>query len=146
MSTFTSAELAYLGSQPLGRLATVGPGGRPHVTPVGVFHDPESDTIVVGSVADMTASKKYRDVRRHPDVAFVVDDLATVDPWAPRGIEIRGHAETVAEGGAAVGRRLGAGFPFHEAWIRIHPRRVLAWGIDTDSYTVNARDVVREVA
>ena len=34
-----------------------------------------------------------------------------------------------------------AGFPFHEAWLEIRPRRVLAWGIDTDSYTMTARDV-----
>jgi hypothetical protein len=31
MSAFTSAELAYLQSRRLGRLATVGPDGHPHV-------------------------------------------------------------------------------------------------------------------
>ena len=86
MGTFTDAEVEYLKGQPLGRFATVGPDGRPHVTPVEVFYDPETRTIVVGGHAgsDMAASKKFRDARRHPDVAFVVDDLASTDPWTPR--------------------------------------------------------------
>jgi len=142
MSTFTDAEVEYLKSQPLGRLATVGPDDRPHVTPVGVFYDPETETIVIGGYADtdMAASKKFRDARRRPDVAFVVDDLATVDPWSPRFIEIRGRAETHTEGGEEVGERIGADImPFDPAYIRIRPRRILASGIDGDS--LSARDV-----
>lgn len=140
MSTFTDAEVEYLHSQPLGRLATVGPDGRPHVTPLGVFYDPESEAVVIGGL-DMAASKKFRDAQRRPDVALVIDDLAAVDPWTPRGIEIRGRAETHAEGGEEVGARLGAGFPFHAAWIRIRARRILAWGIDGGSFEMSARDV-----
>lgn len=142
MSIFTPAEIDYLQSQPLGRLATVGADGRPHVMPVGVFYDPEAQAIVVGSAADMVASKKFRDARRNPDVAMVVDDLASVEPWTPRGIEIRGRAETFTEGGEELGRRLSAGFPFHAAWIRVNPTRILAWSIDdTGSYELTARDV-----
>jgi len=141
MSTFTDAEVEYLNSQPLGRFATVGPDSRPHVMPVGVFYDPETQAIVIGSAADMAASKKYRDAQRRPDVAVVVDDLAAVDPWTPRGIEIRGRAETHTDGGEEVGKRLGAGFPFDRAWIRIRPRRILAWGIDGGSFELSARDV-----
>jgi pyridoxamine 5'-phosphate oxidase family protein len=33
VSVFTEAGIAYLQSQRLGRLATVGPDGRPHVGP-----------------------------------------------------------------------------------------------------------------
>ena len=141
MTRFTTAEVEYLTSQALGRLATVGKDGRPHVMPVGVFFDPESETIVIGSAASMVRSKKFRDARANPDVAVVVDDLASVDPWTPRGIEVRGVAEAHVSGGAEVGRRLGAGFPFDEAYLRIHPRRVVAWGIDTGSYAAAARDV-----
>lgn len=141
MSTFTDAEIEYLTTQPLGRLATVGPGGRPHVMPVGVFYERETDSLVVGGAHDMAGSKKFRDARRHPEVAIVVDDLAAVDPWTPRGIEVRGVAETFTEGGAEAGVRVGASFPFEPAWIRIRPRRVLAWGIDRGSYELTARDV-----
>ncbi len=140
MSTFTNAEVEYLNSQPLGRIATVGPDGRPHVMPVGVFYDPETQAIVIGSASDMAASKKFRDAQRRPDVALVIDDLAAVDPWTPRGIEIRGRAETHTDGGEEVGERLGAGFPFNPAWIRIRPRRILAWGIDSGSFALSARD------
>jgi pyridoxamine 5'-phosphate oxidase family protein len=140
-NTFTDAEIAYLNSQPLGRLATVGADGRPHVTPVGVFHDPETQTIVIGGTGNMPASKKFRDAQRRPDVAIVVDDLASVDPWTPRGIEIRGRAEAFTEGGEEVGRRLRAGFQFNPAWIRIRPRRLVTWGIDSDSHERVGRDV-----
>jgi pyridoxamine 5'-phosphate oxidase family protein len=140
-NTFTDAETAYLNSQPLGRLATVGADGRPHVTPVGVFHDPETQTIVISGAGDLAKSKKFRDAQRRPDVAIVVDDLASVDPWTPRGIEIRGRAETFTDGGEEVGKRLRAGFQFSPAWIRIQPRRILAWGIASGSFDPIARDV-----
>jgi pyridoxamine 5'-phosphate oxidase family protein len=43
--------------------------------------------MVVGAARGMTASEKFRDARRRPEVAFVVDDLAAIDPWTPRGID-----------------------------------------------------------
>jgi len=143
MSTFTDAEIEYLNSQLLGRIATVGPDGRPHVTPVGVFHDPETQTIVIGGHAgsNMAASKKFRDAQRHPDVALVIDDLTSIDPWTARFIEIRGRAETYTNGGEEVGKRIGANMPFDPAWIRIRPRRILAMGIDGGSFELSARDV-----
>jgi pyridoxamine 5'-phosphate oxidase family protein len=141
MSTFTSTEIEYLNGQALGRLATVGADGKPHVVPIGIFFDPDSETIVIGSAATMAKSKKFRDAKANPSVAVVIDDLASVNPWTPRGIEVRGEAEAHLDGGADVGRRLGAGFPFDEVYLRIHPRRVVSWGIDTSSYATAARDV-----
>jgi pyridoxamine 5'-phosphate oxidase family protein len=142
MSTFTQAETEYLTTVMLGRLATVGPDGRPHVTPLAVFCDPQDQTLVIGGHAgsNMAGSKKFRDARRHADVAVVVDEVASVDPWTPRYIEIRGHAETHLEGGEEVGKRIGAPYPFDPAWIRVRPRRVLAFGIETAG-EMAARDV-----
>ena len=141
VDTFTEAEVEYLNSQPLGRIATVGPDGSPHVMPVGVFYDPEAEAIVIGGAGDMVRSKKFRDARDRPDVAIVVDDLASVEPWRPRGIEIRGRAQTHTDGGQEVGERVGATFPFQPAWIHVFPKRILAWGVDSDSYELTARDV-----
>jgi pyridoxamine 5'-phosphate oxidase family protein len=141
MSTFTENEIEYLNSQPLGRIATIGADGSPHVMPVGVFYDPEVEALVIGGAGDMASSKKFRDARRRRGVAVVVDDLASIEPWLPRGIEIRGHAETHTTGGAEVGERLGASFPFQPAWIRIWPQRVLSWGIEGDAFDMVARDV-----
>ena len=42
MSAFTDAEIEFVNSQRLGRLATVGAGGMPHVMPVAVFYDPDA--------------------------------------------------------------------------------------------------------
>src|SRR5207248_9581318 len=90
MSNFTPAEIEYLKSQRLGRLATVNSRGEPHVVPVGFRYNAELDTIDIGG-RNIAPTKKYRDVARQRRVAFVVDDV--LPPWKPRGIEIRGRAE-----------------------------------------------------
>src|SRR5713226_9087797 len=48
MSVFTPAEITYLQSQRLARVATSGPGGQPHVVPVSFRYNPDEDTIDVG--------------------------------------------------------------------------------------------------
>jgi pyridoxamine 5'-phosphate oxidase family protein len=123
MSAFTEAEIAYLSGQRLGRLATVGPNGQPHVVPVGFRYNVEHDAIDIGG-HDFATRKKFADVRANPKVAFVVDDLASVSPWRPRGIEIRGRAEVLMSGGEAFGRG------YDPAIFRIHPRRIVSWGIE----------------
>ena len=135
MSAFTAAEIAYLQSQRLGRLATVGPDGQPHVVPVGFRYNPELDTIDIGG-HDFAKRKKYRDVQRNPQVAFVVDDLASVSPWRPRMIEIRGVAELVESGGEQM-------IPgFDPQMFRIRPRRIASIGIESGKNVgPNARSV-----
>jgi pyridoxamine 5'-phosphate oxidase family protein len=115
MSAFSAAELAYLhgGGRRLGRVATVGRDGAPHVVPVGWRYNAEHDTIDVGG-RDLAATKKFRDAERSGRVAIVIDDLASVDPWRPRAVEVRGWAEVLREPAAL---------------IRIHPERVVSWGL-----------------
>jgi pyridoxamine 5'-phosphate oxidase family protein len=127
VTTFTAAETAYLDDQRLGRIATSDPDGRPHVVPVGFRLRRDEGVIDVGGL-DLTRSKKWRDLTRNPKVAFVVDDLATVDPWRPRGVEIRGRAELHEAGGDGIHRSFGA------AWVRIVPERVVSWGLDTSPF------------
>ncbi|GAA1661219.1 PPOX class F420-dependent oxidoreductase [Fodinicola feengrottensis] len=143
MSVFTDEEVAYMKSQLLGRLATVGADGRPTVRPVGVIYDPEAEAIVIGGVVGsrMANSKKFRDTTLHPEVSFLVDDIATVDPWRPRGMEIRGRAQNHLDGGEQVGLRLEAPFPFEPAWILIRPTRVLTWGIAAGSGDLSTRKI-----
>jgi pyridoxamine 5'-phosphate oxidase family protein len=145
MSMFTAAEIEYLRGQPLARLATVGADGRPQVKPVGFLLDTDADELVIGGYAGsgMATSKKFRDVAANGFVAMVVDDVAEVDPWTPRGVEVRGRAEARTEGGAEVGKRLGAPFDFDPAWILVRPTRIVSWGIDGSSYEVSARDAVK---
>ena len=132
MGAFTEGEIAYMASQRLGRLATLGTSGEPHVVPVAFRFNPELETIDIGG-QNMTASKKWRDVQRDGRVAFVIDDV--LPPWQPRGIEVRGQAATVGAGGTAMVAS------FDAEIIRITPARIVSWGIDTDAYTRSSRRV-----
>ena len=115
MSVFTEAELRYLvGGRQLGRIATVGADGTPHVVPVAWIYNAVRDTIDIGGYA-LEETKKFRDVARSGRVAIVIDDLEREDPWTPRGIEVRGRGEAIA---------------MPTALIRIHPERVVSWGLE----------------
>lgn len=124
MATFSESEQAFLTGQRLGRLATVDDHGRPHVVPVGFRVEPGGAAIGVGG-HDLAATKKFRDASRHPDVAIVIDELVSVSPWTARGIEVRGRAQALADGGEGLGPGFGS------AWLRITPERIVAWGLDT---------------
>jgi pyridoxamine 5'-phosphate oxidase family protein len=69
MSAFTDAEIGYMKSQRLGRLATVGPDGQPHVVPVGFRYNPKEDAIDIGGHSGFAKRKKYRGVVHNPRVA-----------------------------------------------------------------------------
>ncbi|MEV0899669.1 PPOX class F420-dependent oxidoreductase [Actinoplanes sp. NPDC049802] len=122
---FTAQELAYLAEQRLGRLATVQPDGTLQVSPVGYTYNAETATIDIRGWK-MAASRKYRNVAENGRVAFVVDDVPSVNPWRVRCLEIRGHGEAL-DGPDPI--------------IRIHPRRIIAFGLDEpdrDAHTLTA--------
>jgi nitroimidazol reductase NimA-like FMN-containing flavoprotein (pyridoxamine 5'-phosphate oxidase superfamily) len=72
VSHFTPAEIEYIKSQRLGRLATVNQAGEPHVVPVTFRYNAEMDTIDSGG-RSIGSSKKFRDIAQNANVAFVVD-------------------------------------------------------------------------
>jgi pyridoxamine 5'-phosphate oxidase family protein len=120
MSVFTETELQYLrGGRQLGRLATVGTDGTPHVVPVGWIYNAASETIDIGG-RDLAKTKKFRDVTSTGRAAIVIDDLESVDPWRPRGVEVRGRADAI---------------PLPTPLIRIHPERIVTWGLGSGSRT-----------
>lgn len=135
MSVFSEAEIAYLKGQRLGRLATINDAGAPQIAPVGFRYNAELDTIDIGGHG-VGASVKYRNVQRRPIVAFVVDDVVSdaQSPWQPRGVEIRGRAEALASGGKQIRPA------FDDELIRIHPTRIIGWGIEPDKRR-NSRNV-----
>ena len=130
--SFTPAELEYLAGQLLGRIATVQPDGTLQVSPVAFRYNDVTGTVDVGGYG-LPASRKFKNIIHNGRVAFVVDDLAGIDPWRPRCVEIRGRAEAlpdVEEG----------------PLIRIHPERIISFGVEpSDSEAVdlevNARNV-----
>jgi pyridoxamine 5'-phosphate oxidase family protein len=81
---------------------------------VAWIYNAARDCIDIGG-AELERTKKFRDVARSGRAAIVVDDLASTDPWRPRGIEVRGRAEA-----------LGLPTPL----IRIHPERIVSWGLE----------------
>lgn len=112
MRVFTAEELDYLrGERRLARIATVGPDGMPHIAPVG-WRLGGGDQVVEVSGRNFSDTKKFRDVARTGVAAIVIDDV--LPPWSPRGVEVRGRAEAIEK---------------PEALIRIHPQRVVSWGL-----------------
>jgi pyridoxamine 5'-phosphate oxidase family protein len=117
MTVFTWDELEYLAAQPLARLATASTAGQPDVSAVGFSVD--GDTIVSGGI-DITRTVRYGHLKRNPRATIVIDDLASVDPWRPRGVKVRGRA--VIEDGDD-------GRP----QIRITPATIWSWGINAEA-------------
>jgi pyridoxamine 5'-phosphate oxidase family protein len=115
MGQFTDLEVDYLRSQQLARLATASASGQPDVSAVGFGL--EDDTIVSGGL-DITKTVRYRHLSENPQATVVVDDLASVDPWRPRGVKVRGAATLEDHDG--------------RLRIRITPEVIWSWGINPD--------------
>ena len=113
MAAFTDSELAYLQSQPLMRFASASPTGRPDVATVAFSIDGDD---IVTSGFDISKTVRYRNIQSNPVAAVVIDDLASVDPWAPRGIKARGPVRVEEDG---EGQR-----------FRITPEVIWSWGIN----------------
>jgi pyridoxamine 5'-phosphate oxidase family protein len=97
----TPAELDFLRSQRIGRFATVGPSGWPHVVPVmyAVNDDGSLDFDVDGV--------KLRNLTAEPRAAMVVDAMGP-----KRGISMQGRVELIAPERA-----------------RLRPAHKFTWGI-----------------
>jgi pyridoxamine 5'-phosphate oxidase family protein len=122
-SPLNADVVKYLSSQRLGRLATVDANGAPQNNPVGFRYNAELGTIDVGG-RNMGASRKFRNLATNPKVAFVVDDIASVQPWRVRCVEIRGHAEALR---GQVPYMAGMSAEL----IRIYPDRVISFGLES---------------
>jgi pyridoxamine 5'-phosphate oxidase family protein len=122
---FTDAELEYLRSQRLGRLATVAPDGSLQNSPVGFDVEAETGVISIHG-RDLAKTRKFHNVGANGKVAFVVDDIVSLDPWNVRCLEIRGTAEALS---------------VEDPVIRIHPRRIISWGMGADGQEGSKRNV-----
>lgn len=134
--SFTDNEREYLSTQHLGRLATAQPDGTLQVSPVGFRFNEATGTVDIAG-RGMAASKKFRNIAANGQVAFVIDDVASVQPWRPRCVEIRGEGEAIAEPTDSAWAADLAQTGFDGAIIRIRPQRIISFGIDnsdTDVY------------
>lgn len=135
---FTTAEQTYLAGRQRGRLATVAPDGTPQNKPVGFDNNAELGTIDIYGFG-MESSAKFRNIKVHPDVSFVVDDVVGEGASGVRFLEIRGRAEA-ASLAVPPDEHMDTGF------IRIRPRRIVAYNIDPDRPGFYARDIAVEEA
>jgi pyridoxamine 5'-phosphate oxidase family protein len=98
---FSDAELEFLRSQRIGRFATVGPSGWPHVAPVMYAVDDD------GALEFDVDGVKLRNLEAEPRAAIVVDAMGP-----KRGVAIQGHARVIAPSRA-----------------RLDPVRKFSWGL-----------------
>jgi pyridoxamine 5'-phosphate oxidase family protein len=113
MSAFTPAEIHYLRSQPLMRFASASLTGRPDVAPV-VFELDGDDILTAGF--NISGTVRYRNIKVNPRATLVIDDLASMEPWSPRGLKIVG---TCVVEHHDEGER-----------FRISPEVIISWGIN----------------
>jgi pyridoxamine 5'-phosphate oxidase family protein len=121
MRSLSDSEIRYLTSERrLGRLATADAEGHLHVVPIGMWrYNPETGTIDVTG-HNFARTRKFRNVQANPRAAFVVDDLASTNPWRPRSVMVEGPAEAIAGSVETSG----------EGTIRISPETVVSWGLE----------------
>lgn len=124
--SFKPHEIEYLEAADVGRLATVAPDGTLQNSPVGFSYNEQLGTIDIAGYR-MSQSRKFRNIHSNNNVAFVVDDIASRDPWRVRCLEIRGTAEQAEVADATVEPN---GDELDTAIIRITPRRIISFGID----------------
>ena len=127
--SFTAEEVAYLKSQPLARIATVSAEGQPDAVPVGFHFD--GTYFYVGGI-DPSNTRRSHNVRAgNNQVALVIDDLVSVDPWTPRFLRVYGTAELIDREGS--GHSMFSG----RSIMRITPTISWSWNLDADTSTVH---------
>src|ERR1700676_1249559 len=85
MALLSDSELEFLRSQRIGRFATVGPTGWPHVAPVMSAVDDE------GALEFDVDGVKLRNLAAEPRSAMVVDAMGP-----KRGVSIQGNTRLIA--------------------------------------------------
>ena len=129
---------AFLRAQPVCRVATVGPGGHPHVSALWFVWD--GTALWLNS---LIRSQRWTDIGRDRRLSVIVDE-GGADFLQLRGIELRGTAEIIGEiprNGEPVdaltgpeklfaGKYMGGG-PFRydgrHGWLRLCSEAMVSW-------------------
>jgi pyridoxamine 5'-phosphate oxidase family protein len=118
--SFTDEEVAYLRSQPLARVATVAGDGQPDVVPLAFEFD-GTYFWVGGGGESVLRTRKFRNVLAgNCQIAFVVDDLVSFEPFVARGIRVYGLADEPVERVGMVGPGI---------YVRITPTISWSWNM-----------------
>jgi pyridoxamine 5'-phosphate oxidase family protein len=150
---FSQKEIEYIKSQRLARMATAAALSssaalskekqqgedtsiQPDVVPVGFDFD--GDYFYVGGM-NILKSTKYKNVLKNNNVAIIIDDLKSIDPWDPRGIKVYGTADVVTRQG---GYMDGTGHS-NPTYIRVKPDKKWSWGIEEPVFVEGRFNVKR---
>jgi pyridoxamine 5'-phosphate oxidase family protein len=118
---FSEAEVNYVKTQRLARLASVSSKGVPEVSPVGFEFDGKYFWVGSHSPDIFPNTRRYKNITSgNSRISIVIDDLESVNPWKPRGIKVSGTAEVMEHKGM-----FGMG-----KYIRITPKVSTSWGIE----------------
>jgi len=140
MVVFSEAQRAFIEAQRVGRLATAGGDGQPHVVPVCYACDGASFYIALDAKPKRVAPERLRRVRNigeNPHAALVIDRYS--DDWAELAyLLVRGPAALIAPDHAEHRRAielLRARYPQYRAMpidaqpaILLRAESVVAWG------------------
>lgn len=119
---FTDAELDFVRSQPLGRLATASPTGELDVVAVLCIYRRSLGVFLTGSGA-LERTRRYHNARRNPRFSLVFDDVDW-DPYTIRGVKVTGAMEIgIADDEMNLGE---TGVPL----LVLRPERKWSWGLD----------------
>jgi pyridoxamine 5'-phosphate oxidase family protein len=110
---FSEDEMTFLLGSRLARVATTSGEGQPHVVPVVYEFDGVAFYFAGWRLRD---TLKFKNLLENRKIAIVIDDIVTVSPWRPRGVEVRGTAEL----GSVDGR----------AYVKVVPRIKRCWGFN----------------
>jgi hypothetical protein len=130
---------AYLATERVCRLATVGNGGRPHVTPLWFVWCPDPAGLWLYSIV---RSRRWGDLQRAPWASVVVDSGTSYAEL--RGVELGGPvsvvgevprvgqpAEDLAPVEAAYAAKYRVAGPMRydgrHAWLRLAPETIVSW-------------------
>jgi pyridoxamine 5'-phosphate oxidase family protein len=110
---FSEEEIAFLLESRVARVATISADGQPHVVPVVYEFD---GTAFYFAGWNLHKTLKFKNILENGRIAIVVDDVVTVCPWRPRGVEVRGTAEPGSVGG--------------RTYVKVIPRVKRCWGFN----------------
>ncbi|GAB3490066.1 PPOX class F420-dependent oxidoreductase [Nocardiopsis coralliicola] len=118
---FTEDELAYIRSQPIVRLATVGRENQPDVVPVAAEFD-GTYFWIGGSGRSVLQTRKFRNIADgNEKIALVIDDMVSFDPFIVRSLRVYGKADGPVERTGMVG----PGY-----FLRITPTVSWSWNME----------------
>jgi hypothetical protein len=128
---------AFLRAQPVCRVATVGPDGRPHTSALWFAWD--GTALWLNS---LVRSRRWADIDRDPRVSVIIDE-GGADFLSLRGVEMQGDAQIIGEvprqgephDDLATPERLfgdkyaGGQFRYdgRHAWLRLTPDKAVSW-------------------